>query len=183
MLSISFDSIASGTLSPAFTRKLAYEIRLSRPKLSTSTTPPPFPGIHFVDRLRSRHPTIKGAYIRQLEAGRVVGTSYKVIASYFDALSTLFLENSYLPDDIYNFDESGFSLGTSISTRVLTNSKKRAPRKKIPGRQEWVTAIEGISATGRALPPLLIYTGEYTNTGWIPDSTQLYWRFSSTTKG
>jgi hypothetical protein len=170
-------------ISPAFTRKLAYEIRLFRPKLSTSTSPPSFPGIHFVDRLRNRYPTIKGAYTRQLEAGRVEGTSYSVIASYFDALSTLFLEASYLPDDIYNFDESGFSLGTSISTRVLTNSKKKTPRKKIPGRQEWVTAIEGISATGRALPPLLIYTGEYTNTGWIPASTPLNWRFSSSRKG
>lgn len=173
-------------ISPAFTRKLAYEIRLSRSKLSTSTTPPtppPFPGIHLVDRLRRRYPTIKGAYTRQLEAGRVVGTSYKVISSYFDALTTLFLEASYLPDDIYNFDESGFSLGTSISTRVLTSSKKRAPRKKVPGRQEWVTAIEGISAIGRALPPLLIYTGEHTNTGWIPAFAPPNWRFSSTRKG
>ena len=51
-------------ISPAFTRKLAYEIRLFRLKLSTSTTPPSFPGIHFVDRLRRRYPTIKGAYTR-----------------------------------------------------------------------------------------------------------------------
>ena len=170
-------------ISPAFTRKLAYEIRLSRTKLSTSINPPSFPGIHLVDRLRRRYPTIKGAYTRQLEAGRVVGTEYSVIASYFDALSTLFSEASYLPNDIYNFDETGFSLGTSISTRVLTSSKKKTSRKRIPGRQEWITVLEGISATGRALPPLLIYTGEYTNTGWIPAFTPPNWRFSSTTKG
>ena len=118
-------------ISPAFTRKLAFEIRDSRPKLSsrpsTFSLPTPLPGKNWVDSLRSRHPTIKGAYTRQLEAGRVVGSSYSIIASYFDALSTLFLENSYLPDDIYNFDESGFSLRTSISTRVLTNLKKKTP--------------------------------------------------------
>ena len=172
-------------ISPAFTRKLAYEIRLSRPKLSNSTTlpPPSFPGKHFVDRLRRRYPTIKGAYTRQLETGRVVGTSYSVIASYFDALTTLFLENAYLPDDIYNFDESGFSIGTSISTRVLTNTNKKRPRKVVPGRQEWITAIESISATGRALPPLLIYTGENTNTGWIPTSTPPNYRFTASHKG
>ena len=83
-------------ISPAFTRKLAYEIRLSRLKLSTSTTPPPFPGTHFVDRVRRRYPIIKGAYTRQLEVGRVVGTSYSVIASYFNALTTL-LSRSLLP--------------------------------------------------------------------------------------
>jgi len=170
-------------ISPAFTRKLAYEIRVNRLKLSTSTSPPPFPGIHFVDRLRRRYPTIRSAYTRTIETGRVVGTDYRVIASYFDALSNLYLENSYLPDNIYNFDESGFSLGTSISTKVLTSAKKRTSRKKIPGRQEWVTTIEAISATGRALPPLLVYTGEYTNTGWIPTSTPLDWRFSASTKG
>lgn len=129
------DSFGS-PISPAFTRKLAYEIRLSRTRLSASTTPPPFPGIHFIDRLRKRYPTIRGAYTRQLEKGRLIGTTYSVIASYFDALASLFLENSYLPEDIYNFNESGFSLGTSISTKVLTSTNKRRPRKVIPGRQE-----------------------------------------------
>ena len=152
-------------ISPASTRQLAYEIRLSREKPSASTTPPPFPGKHFVDRLRGRYPVIKSAYTRQLEAGRVVGTDYKIVAAYFEALSTLFLENSYLPNDIYNFDETGFSLGTSRSTRVLTKSKRKTPNKKIPGRQEWITVVESISAGGRALPPLLLYTGENTNTG------------------
>ena len=170
-------------ISPAFTRQLAYEIRLSREKPSASTTPPPFPGKHLVDRLRGRYPVIKSAYTRQLEAGRVVGTDYTILAAYFEALSTLFLENSYLPDDIYNFDETGFSLGTSRSTRVLTNSKRKTPNKTIPGRQEWITVIESVSAGGRALPPLLLYTGEYTNTGWIPTSTPVDWRFSSTSKG
>ena len=149
-------------ISPAFTRKLAFEIRLSRSALSS---PPPFPGKHLVDRLRRRHPTIRSAYTRTLERGRADGTSYSIIASCFDALTALFLENSYLPDDIYNFDETGFSLGTSISTRVLTSAKKKRPRKTVPGRQEWITVVESISAIGRALPPLLIYTGEHTNTG------------------
>jgi len=120
-------------ISPAFTRKLAYEIRVNWLKLSTSTSPPPFPGIHFVDRLRRRYPIIQSVYIRTIETGRVVGTDYRVIASYFDTLSNLYLKNSYLPDNIYNFDESGFLLGTSISTKVLTSAKKRTSRKKILG--------------------------------------------------
>ena len=126
----------SNPISPAFTRQLAYEIRISREKRLASTTPLPFPGKHSVDRLRGRYPVIQSAYTRQPEAGRVVGTDYTIVAAYFEALSTLFLENSYLPDDIYNFDETGFSLGTSQSTRVLTNSKRKTPDKKIPGRQE-----------------------------------------------
>jgi len=174
-------------VSPAFARKLAFEIRSSRPKLSsypsTSSLPPPLPGKRWIDKLRSRYPELKGAYTRQLESARIVGSSYTIIAAYFDALSTLFLENSYLPDDIHNFDESGFAIGTSISTRVLTNTKQKRPRKVVPGRQEWITAIECISATGKALPPLVIYKGGYNNTGWIPASTPLNWRFSTSING
>lgn len=178
---------AGHAVSPAFTRKLAFEIRDSRPTLSSSTLTPsiptPFPGKRWIDKLRTRYPTIKGAYTRSLELARVVGSSYSTIEAYFDALSSLFVENSYLPDDIYNFDESGFSIGTSISTRVLTNTKYKRPRKVVPGRQEWITAIESISATGRALPPLVIFTGEYTNTRWIPTSTPPDWRFTTSRKG
>jgi hypothetical protein len=174
-------------ISPALTRTLAFEIRDSRPKLSSSTptpiTPTPLPGKNWTQKLRTRYPNIRGAYTRSLESARVVGSSYSIVEAYFDALSTLFLENSYLPDDVYNFDESGFAIGTSISTRVLTNTNEKRPRKVVPGRQEWITAIECISALGRALPPLIIYKGEYTNTRWIPTSTPLNWRFTTSRKG
>jgi hypothetical protein len=43
--------------------------------------------------------------------------------------------------------------------------------KKISGRQEWITAIEYIGASGVALPPLLIFEAKFTNTAWIPAST------------
>ena len=66
---------------------------------------------------------------------------------------------------MYNFDESGFSIGTSILTRVLTNTMEKGSRKFVPGRQEWITAIESISATGRALLLLVNFTGEHTSTG------------------
>jgi len=117
---------AGHAISPAFTRKLAFEIRDSRPTLSSSTTTPstptPFPGKNWIDKLRTRYPAIKGAYTRSLELARVVGSSYSTVEAYFDALSSLFVENSYLPNDTYNFDESGFSIGTSISTRVRSDS-------------------------------------------------------------
>lgn len=54
-------------------------------------------------------------------------------------------------------DESGFSVGTSQTSRKLINIRERASWKRINGRQEWITAIECIRASGVALPPLLIF--------------------------
>jgi hypothetical protein len=37
----------------------------------------------------------------------------------------------------------------------------------IAGRQEWITAIECVSAAGTAIPPLIIFKAQHTNTAWI----------------
>jgi len=84
--------------------------------------------------------------------------------TYFTALSDLFLENSYPPDAVFNVDESGFALGDTLSSKVLINKEDIRGFKKIPGRQEWITVIECIGASGVALPPLLIFKAKHTNT-------------------
>jgi hypothetical protein len=101
------------------------------------------------------------------------------VNAYFDALTNLFLKNSYPSDAIFNVDESGFALGTTLSSKVLIRRGDTRAFKKISGRQEWITAIECIRASGVALPPLLIFKAKYTNTAWIPASTPENWRFST----
>ncbi len=39
----------------------------------------------------------------------------------------------------------------------------------ISGKQEWVTDIKCINVTGEALPPLLIFKGEYLKTRWLDE--------------
>ena len=174
-------------VSPKFTRELAFEIRRSRVPLSTpnpsSTTSISRPGKRWIDRLYTRYPEIKGAWSRQLESSRYNGTRYSIVESYFSSLTELFISNTYAPEDIYNVDESGFAIGASQTSRVLINIRDTASWKRIPGRQQWITAIECIRASGEALPPLLIFKAKYTNTGWIPPNTPLNWRFSTSNSG
>ncbi|KYG39556.1 hypothetical protein M433DRAFT_48760, partial [Acidomyces richmondensis BFW] len=40
-----------------------------------------------------------------------------------------------------------------------------------------------VSAAGYAIPPLLIFKAEYTNTSWIPVGAPLDWRFSTSNSG
>ena len=78
-------------------------------------------------------------------------------------------KNRYLSEKIYNMDETGYAISTTQSSRVLVVLEKgadgkshgegRKVAKKIPGRQEWVTAIECVSAAGCILPPFMIFKG------------------------
>ena len=103
-------------------------------------------------------------YSRALDASRFEGVTYPAINAYFEALTDLFLENSYPSDAIFNVDETGFALGTTLPSKVLIRGGDTRAFKKISGRQEWITASECIGASGITLPPLLIFKAKYTNT-------------------
>lgn len=83
-------------------------------------------------------------------------------------MTKLWKEHQYLPENVYNMDESGFAVGASQSSRALVNIREKSSWKVVSGRQEWITAIECISAAGVALPPILIFKAKHTHTGCNP---------------
>jgi len=163
----------------SLTQELAEEIRLSCFCLSLTLTSYPPISVQWIDRFRKQYPELKTVYSRSLDASRFEGVTYPIVNAYFDALTNLFLENSYPSNAIFNVDESGFALGTTLSSKVLIRRGDTTAFKKISRRQEWITAIECIGASGVALPPLLIFKAKYTNTAWILASTPENWRFST----
>jgi len=165
------------------TRDLAEEIRLSRFRLSSTPTSYPPISKRWIDRFRKRYPELLTIYSRALDASRFEGVTYPIVNAYFNALTDLFLGNSYPSDAIFNVDETGFALGTTLPSKVLIRRGDTRAFKKISGRQEWIIAIECIGASGVALPPLLIFKAKYTNTAWIPASMPEDWKFSTSTSG
>jgi hypothetical protein len=114
---------------------------------------------------------------------RFEGVNYPVVNAYFDILTDLFLENPYPSDAIFNVDETGFTLGTTLPSKVLIKRRDTTAFKKISRRQEWITAIECIGALGVALSLLLIFKAKHTNTAWIPASIPENWKFSTSNSG
>jgi hypothetical protein len=164
--------------------QMADEIRHNRFQLSK--TPPPYlrpVGKSWLDRFRTRHPEIKGVWTRKLESARHKALSREVVTLWFEAVTELRVKHQYAPDRIYNMDESGFAVGESQSSRALVNVREESSWKVINGRQEWITAIECVSAAGVAIPPLIIFKAKYTNTAWIPADTPRDWRFSTSNSG
>jgi hypothetical protein len=69
--------------------------------------------------------------------------------------------------DIYNFDEMGFLMGMLLSAKVVISSKRRGkPHMKQLGNQEWVIVIQGVCATGWAVPLYVVVKGKYHLLPW-----------------
>jgi len=120
---------------------------------------------------------------RQLNAYRLEADSIENLAPWFSDMGAMLNIHHYNPENIYNMDESGFGIGTTQSSRVLVvrgeviKGKGKAS-KAISGRQEWVTSIECVSASGQLLPPLVIFKATGTmNARWLPDEPEVRgWR-------
>src|SRR5438270_4962125 len=80
-------------------------------------------------------------------------------------------------------DETGFSIDTIQSFRVIINKEMRRQFQAQPGHQEWISVVECISADKTVLLPLVIYKGEALCTHWIPIEFPHTWRFSCNTRG
>jgi len=170
-------------ISPALALELAETIRSQRYQLSKQAPHRRPIGKHWLDRFRTRYLEIQGVWTRQIESARYTALNTATVQGWFDAVTALYIQHQYLPERIYNMDESGFAIGASQSSRVLVNIRERSSWKVIKGRQEWITAVECVSAAGYAIPPLLIFKAEYTNTSWIPVGAPLDWRFSTSNSG
>ena len=76
----------------------------------------------------------------------------------FDRVRDAISKYGILPEDIYNFNETGFAMGLCTTAKVITGSDRYArPKLLQPGNREWVTAIEATNSTGWAIPSYIIF--------------------------
>ncbi|ODQ69180.1 hypothetical protein LIPSTDRAFT_76430 [Lipomyces starkeyi NRRL Y-11557] len=83
------------------------------------------------------------------------GATKPVLDAWFDAYRTVIQEYKIMQENTYNMDESGFSIGTMESTRIILDSTFRTKHQAHPGH-------------GTILPPLGIFKGENVLQNWIP---------------
>ena len=68
----------------------------------------------------------------------------------------MFSKHCYPLDHHYNMNELRFVIGTSQLFKALINICKKQNWKIIQSKQEWITLIECVNATGVTLPLLFI---------------------------
>jgi hypothetical protein len=75
---------------------------------------------------RRRHPDILSVCTRQIERVGHDATSSEALETWFDAMTELRIAHHYLPECIYNMDESGFAVGASQSSGALVSVREKS---------------------------------------------------------
>ena len=150
-------------------------------------------GKNWLSKFRSRHPKVSSVWSRQLDTSRSEAVTVENLAPWFAEVGMMVDRHRYKPENIYNMDETGHGIGLTQSTRVLVvrdygaegkGMRKSKASKATSGKQEWVTTIECVSASGCALPPLVIFKADNLNTRWIPEGPEVSgWRWTTSNSG
>lgn len=151
-------------------------------------------GPTWVSRFIQRHPEIKSKFVRKFNYKRSCCEDPKIMKNWFDLVQDITTEYQIMPDDSYNMDEVGFAMGMISTCMVVTNSERKDRPKLLQSEnREWTTVIAGVSASGWALAPMIIFKGKnpplYKNVvelpsdwtvksspnGWTTDELGLFW--------
>ena len=126
---------------------------------SRGIDPAPTVGVNWPSTFVKRCPKLRTVYTRKYDYQRKQCEDRKLIQDWFDLVRNTIAKYGIVEDDIYNFDETGFQMGVISTAKVVTGTEKRQGRAKVvqPGNREWVTVTNSISATGWALPALVIF--------------------------
>lgn len=144
----------------------------------------------WISYFKKRHPEVHTVRTRSLERTRYIAVTRETFESFFAELKPLVDRHKYPVSSIFNMDETGFSIGSSVNKQVMVvrDQAEGESRKKQPGRatkvdggrQEWLTSIECIAADGTSLPPTIIFKGEgVVQDRWmprnLPEAAQWHW--------
>ncbi len=140
-------------------------------------------GKRWLEGFFRRNPDVRTLRSKSIDSARLNGATTEVITAYFQRLDQPLIKG-IRQENRWNTDEHGLLEGQGSNGLVLGHSAKKIAIKKQPGSRCWTTIIECISATGRALPPLVIFKGNSVQAQWFEDTAGLAdWRFSYSKNG
>ena len=136
--------------------------------LSNRVKPPTQPiGKNWVTNFVKRHPSLQTKYNRKYDYQRAMCEDPKQVQAWFQLVQNMVTKYGILPEDTYNFDETGFQMGVISTSKVVTRSERRGrANTKQPGNREWVTLIHTINSSGWVLPAFVIFEAKLHQASW-----------------
>ncbi|KAG0153068.1 hypothetical protein PDIDSM_2027 [Penicillium digitatum] len=112
-------------------------------------TPVLLVGEKWVYNFVKRHPLLSSRFSKRYNYERAKCEDPKIIGEWFDLVQKTILQFGIDPDDIYNFDKTGFAMGLTLTAKVITRSECYGRRPVLqPRNREWVTVVECTNASG-----------------------------------
>ncbi|RJE16976.1 Pogo transposable element, partial [Aspergillus sclerotialis] len=97
-------------------------------------------GEKWVYNFIKRHDQLKTRFSRRYDYQRAKNEDPKTIREWFDRVQQAIIQYGVQPDDIYNFDETGFAMGLISTAKVVTRAEYYGRRSILqPGNRNWVT--------------------------------------------
>ena len=128
-------------------------------------------GKNWASNFVKRQPQLKTVFSRKYDYSRALCEDPELIQGWFNLVRNTVAKYGIAEADIYNFDETGFTMGQITPTMVVTSSeRKNKPKLAQPGNREWVTVIQGVNSQGWAVPPFIVVKGKYHLSSWYEDS-------------
>lgn len=142
-------------------------------------------GKNWTSNFVRRQPELSTRFNRRIDYQRVQSEDPDVYNAWFRLVRNTIDKYGIVDEDIYNFDETGFTMGQISSEMVVTSSERRnRPRTIQQGNREWVTVIQGVSSYGYAVPPYIIVAGKNHLSSWYENSPLPYdWVIAVTQNG
>ncbi len=141
-------------------------------------------GVNWAKNFIKRTPRLQVKLGRTYESQRRLCEDPQIIQGWFALVRNTINKYGILPQDIYNFDETGFQMGQISAAKSVTDaSKSGRPKQVKPTNTQWVTLIQGACADGSTIPPFLVFKGKQLNHTWFHQGLPSTWAFTVSPNG
>ncbi|KAH0845458.1 hypothetical protein FOPE_12203 [Fonsecaea pedrosoi] len=140
------------------------------------------PGKNYPQALYSRHPELRAQRLEGIDWMRANENIYDRVKHWFNITGKEQANPNITPENVYNMDETGVLLGHATTVKMLVHSEDTRRHRGTGVKRVLVTAIGCVSATGTALPPLIIWPASTHRSVWTTHPTP-NWHFTCSPKG
>lgn len=148
-------------LSPVEVRRVVYQYCVKNNIQNDFNEETKMAGRYWLDGFLSRHEEISIRQAEPTSIHRAIGFNKAKVEKFFDVLRhVLFIEDENRkipPENIYNVDESGFTICQKTGKILAKKGKKSVGQLTSAEKGKTVTSVCCISAAGVYVPPMLIF--------------------------
>ncbi|XP_055836643.1 uncharacterized protein LOC129905229 [Episyrphus balteatus] len=119
-------------------------------------------GRGWLELFLNRHPDLAIRKAEGVSQARVLGMNRQEVATYFDLLEKILIENNLMGKarNIFNMDETGCQLNNKPELVVAEKGSKNVAAITSAGKGETITVIACCNAEGNFLPPVCVFKGK-----------------------